>query len=354
MDTSRFQEHLSDYVESRLTPPDKAAMDAHVAASPDAQAEVATLRETWDGLDEWAKASESDAPMFFRDNVLSAIERTGTRRGYFGGDKGASFSMWERLFPNPGRLALAAGMGGLVAVTGFLLATNALTPGGQAPMATASLTKITPSDNAVLPGVNQNADSNDAETAPRLLITSGRTLTPEALTACDFAFWLENAPRGSAKFTVLGASDPVGLPDAGKTFSYSGMTSGTVQTLRIPYDGQKNAALAIKVRWTATGSAHERYLFVPTTPPAMVENAVSKPLPAFTLAEMPLVDALKQVTIQTNTAITLEGVANAQTLRARVGSDGKETVAVALRRALEPLGLQVSRSPSGLLVSPAK
>lgn len=353
MDIRLFQDNLSDYVENRLTPEGKAAMDAHVAVSPEAKAEVAALRETWNGLDEWASKSESDVPMFFRDNVLSTIERTGERRGYFG-DREARLSVWERLFPNPGRLAFAAGMGGLVAVTGFLVATNALTPQGQAPVTTAALTRITPGGGAVLPGANQVADSNAAEAAPRLLITSGRTLTPEALTACDFTFWLENAPRGSAKFTVLGAIGAAGLPDAGKTFAYSGMANGAVQTLRIPYDGQQNAALALKVRWTATGSAHERYLFVPTAPPVIVESAVSARLRAFTLAEMPLVDALKQVAIQTNTAITLEGVPGVETLRAHVSADGNETVAIALRRAVEPLGLQVSRSPSGLLVSPAR
>lgn len=352
MDTSRFQDNLSDYLENRLTPTEAGAMDAHIAASPPAKAEVAALRETWEDLGEWAKAGESDVPMFFRDNVLSTIERTGTRRGYFCGEK-ANLSVWERLFPSPGRLAFAASIGGLVAVAGFLVATNALTPQGQTLATTASLTTTVPSGNAVLPGANLIATNNADETAPRLMVTSGRTLTPEALTACDFTFWLENAPRGSAKFTVLGAGG-AGLPDAGKTFSYSGMASGAAQTLRVPYDGQTNAALAVKVRWTATGSAHERYLFVPTTPPALTDSAVTTRLPAFTLAEMPLLDALKQVAIQTNTAITLEETPGAATLRARVSADGKETVAVALRRAVEPLGLRVSRSPSGLLVSPAK
>lgn len=349
MDTNRFRDNLSDYMENRLSAAERGAMDAYLSASPDAQADATTLNETLSALRDWGTAPGEEPPLFFRDNVMSAIERTGTRSSYWNTAQ-SPVPLWERLFPNMGRLAFAAGAGGIVAVAGFLVATNALTPASGLPVATvgASLSRV--ATGLVLPYMGQVAENDVADVAPRLVISTGRTLTPDAHTAYDFAFWLENAERGSAKFTVLGGAGEPGLPDAGKTFSYAGIPGGAARTVRVAFDAPKPSALAIKVRWTAAGVAHERYLFVPTSPAPQAEGAAVAS--TFTLAEMPLIDALKQVATETNTAITLEEVPNPALLRARIAADGKESVSVALRRGLEPLGLRVSRSPAGVLVTP--
>ncbi|MBC8139064.1 MAG: hypothetical protein H8F28_24590 [Fibrella sp.] len=352
MDTSRFRDNLSDYVENRLPAGAKSEVETHLATSPEARADLAALKEVWHGLDDWAKTPVEEPPMFFRDNVMSAVERTGTRRGYWSGENRAKSSVWERLFPNTGRLVFAAGIGGVVAVAGFLATTNALTPDTPAQMASIRTPLSRVASGLVLPYDGQVAENDTADAAPRLVISTGRTLTPDAHTVCDFTFWLENAAQGSARFTVIGANTVPGItPDANKTFNYAGISGSAAQTLRIPFDAQKPYALALKVRWTAIGSAHERYLFVPTGSTAITEGTAPAPSPAFTTAEMPLLDALQQVATVTGTPITLEDVPDTATLRVRVAADGKESVSVALRRSLSPLGLRVSRSPAGVLIT---
>ncbi len=350
MEISRFRDTLSDYVEDRLPAGAKGEVEKHLAASPEAQSELAALKAVWQGLDTWAQTPGEEPPMFFRDNVLSAVERTGTRRGYWNGEKGATGSIWERMFPNTGRLVFAAGIGGVVAVAGFLVATNALVaPDAQMQLAARVGSPLSGvAGGLVLPYAGQVAENDMADAAPRLVISTGRTLTPDAHTVCDFTFWLENAAQGSARFTVLGDNT---APGAGETRNFAGISGGAAQTLRVPFDAQKPSALALKVRWTAIGSAHERYLFVPTSATAITDGTVAVPSPAFTTPEMPLLDALSQVATATGTAITLEDVPGVESLRIRLSADGKESVSVALRRSLEPLGLRVSRSPAGVLIT---
>ncbi len=352
METSRFRDHLSDYLESRLPAGEQDAVEAHLAASPDARAELAALREVWTGLDEWAKTPPSDPPMFFRDNVLSAVERTGTRKGYWSGGQ-AKLSVWERIFPSTGRLVFASGLvGGVVIVVGFLAANSALTVSGPVRVANVTMPLARMASGLVLPYAGQVAENDKADAAPRLVISTSHTLTPDAHAVCDFTFWLENATQGSARFTVVGDKTVPGLAtEPGKTFDYAGLSGSAARTLRVPLDAGKPTALAIQVRWKATGTEHERYLFVPTSVAATAEGAVSGPSPAFTLADMPLLDALQQVATATRVPITLEDVPNPEALRARIAMDGKENTSVALRRALEPLGLRVSRSPAGVLVT---
>lgn len=351
METSRFRDNLSDYLENRLPLGAKSEMETYLAASPEARADLAALKAVWDGLEDWSKAPAEEPPMFFRDNVLSAVERTGTRRGYWSGESRTKSSVWERLFPNAGRLAFAAGIGGVVAVAGFLVATNALAPNAPGQLAEVGTPLARAASGLVLPYAGQVAENDTADAAPRLVISTGRTLTPDAHTVCDFTFWLENAPQGSARFTVIGNGSVPGLAaEADKTYNYAGIAGSAAQTLRVPFDAQKPSALALKVRWTAIGAAHERYLFVPTSTAAIMEGTAPTPAPAFTTAEMSLRDVLQQVATITNTPITLEDVSGADSLRARVAADGKETVSVALRRSLSPLGLRVSRSPAGVLI----
>lgn len=352
MEKSRFRDNLSDYLENRLPAGAKSELETHLVASPEAQADLASLKEVWQGLDDWAKNPVEEPPMFFRDNIMAAVERTGTRRGYWSGDNQAKASVWEKLFPNSGRLVFAAGIGGVVAVAGFLVATNALTPNAPAQLASVGTPLSKVASGLVLPYAGQVAENDTADAAPRLVISTGRTLTPDAHTVCDFTFWLENATQGSARFTVIGDNTVPGLaPDPNKIFNYAGISGSAAQTLRVPFDAQKPSALALKVRWTAMGSAHERYLFVPTGATAITESTVPTPSPAFTTAEMPLTDALQQVATATNTPITMEDVSGIESLRVRVSADGKESVSVALRRSLSPLGLRVSRSPAGVLVT---
>jgi len=67
---------------------------------------------------------------------------------------------------------------------------------------------------------------------------------------------------------------------------------------------------------------------------------------------MPLLDALREVTVRTGVPITVEDVANMDTIRVAFSANGKESVSVALRRGLSSYGLRVSRSPAGILITP--
>ena len=351
MEISRFRDNLSDYLENRLPVSERKAMEAHLIASPEARADLATLKDTWQGLDSWAKTSTPEPPMFFRDNVLSAIERSSTRRGQWGGSQQTQQTIWERLFPNTGRLAFAAGVGGLVAIAGFLVTNTLLTPNASLQVAGVGTPIAGIASGLILPYAGQVAENDTAEAIPRLVISTGRTLTPDAHSVCEFTFWLENTPQGSARFTVLGDNPSSSGGDAGKIFNYPGLSSSGAQTLRVPFDTQKASALALKVRWTASGYVHDRYLFVPTSATTITENSVAVIPSAFTLAEMPLTDALQKVAMATNVPVTVENISAVETLRAQISADGKETVSMALRRSLAPLGLRVSRSSSGILVT---
>ena len=343
MDTNGFREQLSDYVENRLSAADRAAVDAHLLGSADARAELAALRAVLRDLGEWGAAPAPDAPMFFRDNVLSAVERTGTRRGGWLGEK--SPSLLERWFPNAGRLALAAGFGGIAAVGGFLLA-NGRTANqtSGAPIVGTVLPPTARLPN-VLPYAGEVAASDPADAAPRFVISAGRTLTPDAHPVCDLTFWLENATQGSARFALAGS----GAPEPLKSVA---LTAHGAQTLRVPLDGiAAPGSLAVSVHWTAVGSAHDRFVFVPVGASSVSVGANPA---AFTLAEMPLVSALKEMTARTGVPATLDDVPNAANLRVTLSANGTESASVALRRALAPLHLTVSRSPGGVLVSAAK
>jgi hypothetical protein len=200
-------------------------------------------------------------------------------------------------------------------------------------------------------------ESDAVEATPRFVISTGRTLTPDASHVCEFTFWLENARQGSARFTVLNDGNNVGTSEA-QTFRYIGLSDKTAQTLRIPFDPMKTASMALQVRWTAMGAAHNRFLVVPTNASAITganeAAAGSTPPSAFTLSEMPLMDALKEVTARTDVPITVEDVQNTDSLRVAFDANGKESVSSVLRRGLAPLGLRVSRSPAGVLITPTQ
>lgn len=335
MNCNHWRDQASDYIEGNLSAGAMAAVRAHLASCDACRSEEATLRTLWRELN---VLPEPEPPMFFRDNVLAAVERQGTRKGWYSYEPRET-SWFNRLFPSGSRVfgATLAGVGiaAAAALVIFLPTINGGNTGGQ------TEANIGGGAGVILPYAGETADTNAEEAQARLIISSAQTLLPDASTACDFTFWLENAEKGTATFTLVG--DKAQTP-----YRFMDLKEAKRNILRVPFDIDKGVpTVGVAVRWTGNGQRHNKYLLVPTATDSVTPR---EEVQAFGLPEQPLVDAMREVSARYGVPITLEDVP-ADT-RIAIYARG-EKVSQTLRRQLEPLGLRVVRSTSGILIAPA-
>lgn len=347
MNCTRWRELASDYIEGALPPDTAAAVRAHLDGCAECRADEVALRTITRELN---VLPQVDPPMFFRENVLSAIERQSTRPIL--SDQPARVappsaarptgSVWTRLFPNIGRLALGTTLAGAAAAA-VLYALLAPTHSGNSPM----IAEMAPAARftGVLPGSGEYSDTKAEEEAPRLTVSRSEVSLPGG-PAYEFQFKLENAEHGTARFNLIGDT---------KSYYFNEIKSGQPRSLQVPFaaaDGKNT--ISLHASWTANGQTHSKYLFVPV-PVASTNPAVPAQSPqerqSFGLPEMSVTDAARELSSRYGRAVTLEDVPEDQriTLYAR-----DETAASVLRNYLEGQKLRVTASPSGILVAPAE
>lgn len=333
MDCKNWREMASDYIEGTLEAPAAAdAMRRHAAECADCRADEAMLRSLSRELNVLPGV---EPPLFFRENLISAIER---------GDQGAkrpiAESLWRTLFPRLGRTALGTLVaGGACAALLWSLVLPHLTTGGRSSyIAGGPLVGL-------LPGLSGDSvdTANAQKEPPRLRIGRVTTVLPDEGPVYDFSLWLENADKGTARFQLVGDKH---------NYRFNLGSGMAAQTLRVPLAAaQGGSTIDLAVRWTADGKSHSKYLFVPV--PRTDDRAVDRKQ-SFGLPESTITESAKQVAVRYSIPVTLEELPE-NTGSERVMMDARnETASEALRRNLAGRNLKVAVSGAGILVTADK
>jgi hypothetical protein len=333
----------SDYIEGALPPATREAMSRHAAGCADCRRDEAALTALTRELNVLPTV---DPPLFFRENVMAAIERQGDATPTPG-----SAGWWRQLIlgsqtaPGSGRVArLAMGTalaGGLAAAVIW----GVFFPGGGSKVRTGEALPIVENLSGVLPG---GSTASPTGHEPMLRVTRVTTMMPNSGPAYDLSFWLSNADKGVARWQFVG--DPRSY-----TFTLNG---NAPQTVRIPYTAaQGKDTIAVYVHWTADAVSHSRYLLLPvaadntTTAPASMTATPPAARQSFGLPEESIVDAARDIAGHYRIPVTLDDVANGdQPIRLTAES---ETAAETLQRNLHAAGLEVTQTTAGIRIAPA-
>ncbi|MES2464830.1 MAG: zf-HC2 domain-containing protein [Armatimonadota bacterium] len=330
MDCKNWRDRASDYIEGTLETPAAAdAMRRHASECANCRTDEALLRSL---SREMNVLPTVEPPLFFRENLISAIER---------GDQGAkrpvSESFWQTLFPRLGRTALGTLVaGGACAAVLWSLAFPRPTTGGAPYISGGPLVGL-------LPGLSSDsADSAAAQKEPaRLRIGRVTTVLPEDGPVYDFSLWLENADKGTARFQLVGDKH---------NYRFNLGSGMAPQTLRVPLAAaQGRSTIDLAVRWTADGKSHTKYLFVPVP---RTDDRVVERKQSFGLPESTMLESAKQIASRYSTPVTLEDLPE-DIAGERVMMDARyETASEVLRRNLSGRNLKVLVSGAGVLVAP--
>lgn len=295
------------------------AMADHLRACASCRADEVVLRSLCRELN---VLPEVDPPMFFRDNVMSAIERQQAAK--------PTGPWWQVWLPNLARTAvgtlIASGAAAAVVYTIVVPRTGA---------DTASIQASAGNVNAVLlPGAN--AEASTASTGPaRLRITRTTTALVGRGPAFTFNFWLENADKGTARFQLLGSKDSY-------RFNLFGRNR---EVLQVPFDvAAGKQSVDLQVFWTADGQTHARHIFIPLP---REDDRAPEQRQSFGLGQSNLVMAAREIAVRYGRPVSLEDVPEQMPVQLTTRDESAQET---LARQLTPLGLRVSESAAGLLV----
>jgi len=328
MDCKTWRELASDYMDGALDTPMAEAMARHAVACASCRSDEEALRNVCRELNVLPTV---DPPLFFRENLISAIER-----GELGAKRPVAGSFWQILFPRLGRVAVGTFLAGGVCAAllwGMVVPHVSLVGGRTGFAAVPSMIYGIP---GILPEVNDvNTDP------PRLHIGHVMTVLPQDGPVYDFSIWLENADKGTARFRMVGD----------KHVYHFNLGSGMApQTLRIPLAAaQGQNTIALHVSWLANGLLHSKDLFVPV---ARSDDRMPDKHQTFTFPESTVLDAGRQLAGRYNIPVTLDDVTPVAANERVMISASNETASEVLRRSLDGRGLQVSVSGRGVLIAP--
>lgn len=322
MTCEQWRESASEYIEGTLGASAQQVMETHLRGCASCQADEAALRAVCRELNVLPSV---DPPLFFRENVLAAIEREQKAKA----EKG----WWRRLShlgKVAGATALAGGAIGAVAVAVYL-PTLQKQNANSTPIARGDLTS---GSSRLLPG----ADAQAHDVLPRLRITRASTMIAGRGPAFSFSVWLENAEHGMARFRLIGDEQDYRFD----------LTSNTPRTLQVPFSVTgENKTLDLQVFWTADGQSHTRHLFVPV-PRANNKDAEARQ--SFGLPTGDVASVAREIAARYNVPVTVEDAPASTDIQVTARD---ETALETLQRQITTRGLRVSESQAGLLIENA-
>jgi hypothetical protein len=308
MNYEKWRELASEYIEGTLAPDVALQVDAYLQTDANARAEATQLRGILGYLN---TQPEVDPPLFFRENVMAAIERQ---------KKEARQPWW-----NFGRMVLGSlAAGGAFALLAFKVFLPAQENDGTLRQA-GSISGIAP-HLVRLPEVKEV----EAKTPHLGVARSVRLEKTGAL--YEFALTLENAPKGMARIEVPGI--PV---------QRVALTGNLPQVIQVQPGNL--SVLPVTVRWSGSGVSHESAFFVPV----QKNDTVPAPRQSFGLADLPLSRTLMELATRYGQPITAENVAMEKITFALNARD--ETLLATLTRHLTPYGLTVTASNEGVVIT---
>ena len=311
IDCTKWRELASDYTEGTLPKPMQEAISLHLAGCAACREEEVMLRGIYRELN---VLPEVDTPLFFRENVMSAIEREGTR---------PAGAWWQSLLPNYSRLAIGTGLAAC--------AIAALTFAVLAPKSGQTVQTQTAGQSAQALLASSQSPVAVRSGAPSFVMSRITTVIPGDGAAYDFTFHLQNADSGTARFAV---------GEDARQFRFA-LKGSAPQTLRVSpamLTGKK--VLELSADWSVNQASHTRQMFVPIAATDTTPEAVQ----SFGLPEGTLADVARELSVRYGQAITLDDVSDTKvrlTMR-------DETLESGLHRELAPLGLTVTSTPDGL------
>jgi hypothetical protein len=319
IDCNKWRELASDYIDGALPDEMQRAVTIHLQGCAKCQQDEVVLRAINRELN---VLPDVDPPLFFRENVISTIERTGKR---------PIGSWWQTIWSGYGRLVVGATLTVSIAtaVTFAVMIHPGDHSGGGAKLA------------ATLPTSNIIAGTSTPAVAlhkPELSLSRVTVVLPGEGAAWDFSFYLANAAQGTAQFKV-GGDDKV------YRFQLNGTTP---QTLRVPATVLSDKkVLELTADWTAEDGSHNRQMYLPVSVEGEQPVDVRQ---SFGLPEYNVADLAREITTRYRQAIILDDVPTNITLRLTARD---ETAEETLQRQLTDLGLTVYTANDGIHVQKA-
>lgn len=331
MDCKQWRDRASDYIEGSLSDSAIESMEVHSKECASCRAEEASLRAL---MREMESLPVVEPPMFFRENLISAIEN-----GSLGAKRPAP-SFWQTLFSGAGKTVAGSLVAGGAMAALFLSMTSARqdVPVRNTQAGTLSMPDI----SVTLPGAgNENNSPGTPILLPRLRVGQVTTIQTDGSPAYDFTVWMENAQEGSARFRLLNDKH---------IYRFNLGNGRAPQTLRVPLSAARGEnSLGISVRWSADGKNNTRYLFVPVP---SSENASPQQRQSFGLPEASLLESAKMISERYATPVTLENLSSSAVSEPIRITARDETAAETLTRNLAQSNIRVTSVASGILLSP--
>ncbi len=319
IDCTKWRELASDYLEGTLPPDMQNAVTVHLRGCTKCRQDEVALQAINRELN---VLPEVDPPLFFRENIISTIEREGKR---------PIGSWWTSLWSGHGRIFVGTSLtaAAAAALTFAVLMPKANTNHGPAPQ------------NASFSALANNSSSSPAAVSrvPELHLTKVLTVLPGEEPAWDFSFNLLNATTGTARFRLGG-------DDRDYRFQLNGTNS---QTLRIPATVlREKKVLELRSDWTADEASHTRYLLYPVP----TENEpVADVRQSFGLPEMNVPDLAREMVAHYRQPIILDDIPNNLMVRLTARDEAADQT---LRRQLSDYGLTVTSADDGIHIQKSK
>ena len=326
VDCAKTRELASEYLEGTLPAALMRGVQGHADSCSACASDLRALQSVWESLN---SLPEVEPPLFFRENVMLAVQREKESRQPRG---------WRSLLPQLGRVAANTLLtGGAVAAIAWTLLVP--TPDATGGTEVAGLPRP---NGGLLPGVVAPREATTTQTNPQLQIRRTTTVDPEHGPSYEFALWLEGADRGTVRVHLLPDDAVNGEAPAAARFT---LAQGAPQALRVPLGAVQGETINLYVFWTAGGQSHSKRLFVPVPK----DDSLPASQQSFGLRESRLAEAAREVAARFGQPVTIEDVPNLDkvTVTAR-----QETATQALRRALSGRGVRISYSAAGILVAP--
>jgi hypothetical protein len=238
----KWLELASEYIEGALPSEMHEKVRVYLESNPKAQKEEQELRGI---LQDLGTLPEVDPPMFFRENLMKALEAQQ--------EAARQKKPWWHLTPFVQRSLMAGGAFAALAL-GFLLPQLR-----QEPSSTVKESGVGGTQPLRLPTIINGVtlpESKPSEPA-HLSVAHGMVRESEegrAGRAYEFTLKLTNSPRSRVRIEVPGREPQIAI-----------LKENIAQAVRVEPDATQ-PVLSLGIRWTAEGGSQEKQFYVPTQP----------------------------------------------------------------------------------------
>jgi hypothetical protein len=312
MNDEKWLELASEYIEGTLSPEMHEKVRVYLTENKQAQKEEQELRGI---LQELGTLPEVDPPMFFRENLMKALEAQT--------QAAQQKKPWWQLTRFMQGSLVAGGAFAALALLGILVPQLRQSEGVKADEASVTKPLLIPTvKGAPLPEASTTAPA-------QLRVTLGMVDGTNTAKQYEFALTLTNSQSARVRIEVPGREAQVAV-----------LKENTTQAVRVEPDANASV-LNFSIRWSSAGTSQEKQFYLPTS---ANKTAWSNPGEGNTLDNV-----LTNLVAHYGKPVTVE---NIDTKAVRVPTLVQEPeLQQTLATRLAPMGLTVTQSNDGVIIT---